>query len=229
MNLNTRINKTTAVTVPVVLVVLFTLAFLVTGKTPITSTAYAVGLAGSVLFCAGNLFFIGARAGYPWIAAIPMTLWRYIIISTLLSGVFVIGEKLLPAFHIPVLVMLIGHIAVFAFFFVMLLLMHTGQEYIAQVDQNVAVKRRFIKELSNDLLLIKENAPQVAKKDIQMIIEAVRFSDPMSNDTVSALENDITDNVARLRLHKEEKQISALCVEILKQVKERNNLVRAAK
>jgi len=229
MNLNTKINKTTAVVVPAVLVILYTIAFLVLEKTPITITAYVVGIIGSVLFFIGNLYFINVKSGYPWISAIPMTLWRYIITSALLSAVFVIGEKFALTFTIPYIVLIIGQVIVFAFFFVMLMLMHTGKEYIESVDKKVAVKRQFIKELGNELAMIKENAPDEVKKDIQAVIDAVRYSDPMSVDAVAAIENDIQDNVTRLAGMTDAGQIRELCVLIVRQIKDRNNRIRAMK
>ena len=229
MNLNTKINKTTAIIVPVVLAVLFTLAFLMLDKTSITITAYIVGILGSGLFCVGNMYFINVKTGYPWISAIPMTLWRYIITSTLLSGVFVIGEKLIPTFRIPFLLLLIGHIIIFAFFFVMLTLMHTGKEYVENVDNKVAAKRQFIKELSLNLASIKENAPDEVKKDIQTVIDAVRYSDPMSNDTVAMVEDEIQDNVTRLGQQTDSEEIRELCITLIKQIKDRNNRVRGMK
>lgn len=229
MNLNTKLNKTTAIIVPAVLLVLFTLAFLVLDKTSITITAYVTGIIGSVLFYIGNQYFIGSKTGYPWVAAIPMTLWRYIITSTLLSGVFVIGEKLVPTFLIPVIVLVIGQIIIFAFYFVMLMLMHTGKEYIDSVDNKVAVKRQFIKDLNNDLSSIKQNAPDEVKKDIQTVIDAVRYSDPMSSDALAMIENDIQDNVTRLGQQTDSEQIREICITLIRQIKDRNNRIRAMK
>ena len=229
MNLNTKVNKTTAIVVPIVLVILYTLAFFVLETTPITTTAYVVGIIGSLLFCFGNLYFLNVKSGYPWISAIPMTLWRYIITSTLLSGVFVIGEKMVLTFSIPYIVLIIGHVIIFVFFFVMLMLMHTGKEYIESVDKKVAVKRQFIKGLGNDLAMIKENVPDEVKKDIQTVIDAVRYSDPMSVDAVAAIEEDIQDNVTRLAKQTDPDQIRDLCIQLVRQIKNRNNRIRAEK
>lgn len=229
MNLNTKINKATAIIVPVVLIVLFTLAFLILEKTPITIISYVVGIIGSILFCAGNIYFVSTETGYPWVAAIPMTLWRYIITATLLSGVFVIGERFIPTFNIPALVLVIGQIILLAFFFVMLVLMHTGKEYIESVDQKVAIKRQFIMELINDLTSIKQNAPDEVKKDIQNVIDAVRYSDPMSSNAVAAIENEIKDNVERLGQQTDPEQIRELCLTIDRQIKERNIRIRSMK
>lgn len=229
MNLNTKINKATAIIVSILLLLLFTLAFFVLKRTPITIVAYVVGVLAAILFFAGNNYFIKTKTGYPWVAAIPMTLWRYIITSTLLSGVFVIGEKLIPTFNIPALVLIIGHIIVFAFFFTMLVLMNTGKEYIESVEQKVAIKRQFIKDISNELGSIKENAPVEVKKDIQAVIDAVRYSDPMSGEAVATIENDIEDNVTRLSLKTDPEQIKELCITLIRQIKDRNNRVRSIK
>jgi hypothetical protein len=170
-------------------------------------TAYIVGIICAVLFCVGNLYFIGVKNGYPWVAAIPMTLWRYIITSTLLSAVFVIGDNFILTFAIPVIILIIGHILVFAFYFVMLLLLHTGQSYIDETDKKVAVKRQFIKELNTALTIIRDSASEGVKKDIQAVIDAVKFSDPMSHESLSPVEDDIRDVAARLGQLTEPEQI----------------------
>lgn len=229
MNLNTKINKATTIITSIVLLALFTLGFFVLERTPITIAAYVVGVLAAILFFAANNYFIESKTGYPWVAAIPMTMWRYIITSTLLSGVFVIGEKLIPTFNIPTMVLIIGHLIVFAFFFTMLMLMNAGKEYIESVDQKLAVKRQFIKDLSNELGSIKEHAPNEVKKDIQTVIDAVRYSDPISCDSVATIENDIENNVTRLGLETDTEQIRELCITIIKQIKDRNNRVRSLK
>jgi hypothetical protein len=229
MDLNTRINKTTAIVVPVLLIVLFTGAFFALPRTSIMITAYAAGIIAAGLFACGNLYFIGAKSGYPWLAAIPMTLWRYLITSTLLSAVFVIAEYVVPSFKIPVFVLIAGHIVVFAFFLVMLLLMHTGKAYIEDVDKKVEAKRQFLKELGADLMAAKENAPAETGKDIQAVIDAVRYSDPMSHESLAALEADIQDNATRLGQQTGPEQIRELCVTLIRQIKDRNNRVKALK
>lgn len=229
MNLNTKTNKVAIITVPIVLITLFTLTFLVMEKTPILITAYVVAILSSILFFVGNLYFIGVKSGYPWVAAIPLTMWRYIVTATLLSGVFVIGERFVPIFKIPYLVLIIGQIIIFVFFFVMLTLMHTGKEYISEVDKKAYEKRQFIKGLSVDLASIIESVPDASKQDIQTVIDAVRYCDPMSSEAVAAIESDILDNVKYLGQQTDTQQISTLCVTLLKQIKDRENRVRAMK
>ena len=229
MNLNTKINKSTALIVPLVLLALYTLALFVFPRTPIVITAYAVGILGALAFGAGSLYFIGAQSGYPWVAAIPMTLWRYVITSALLSGVFVIAENLILQVRISPLILIVGQVLVFAFYFVMLTLMHTGKAYIEEVDQRVAEKRQFIKELSADLESVKKGMPDGVEKDFQAVVDAVRYSDPMSHESLAALEGDIRDNVIRLGRQTAPEQIRGLCVTLVQQIKERNTRVRALK
>jgi hypothetical protein len=143
--------------------------------------------------------------------------------------VFIIGERLIPAFNIPAVVLVIGQVILLVFFFVMLVLMHSGKEYIENVDKKVAAKRQFIKELLNDLTSIKENAPDEVRRDIQNVIDAVRYSDPMSSDAVAAIENDILDNVTRLGQQTDSEQIRELCITIIKQIKDRNMRIRNMK
>ncbi len=227
MNLNTKINKVTAIVIPAVLAVLFTLLLFVLPRTPILITAYVAGFFGAALFAAGNLYFIGVKKGYPWIAAIPITLIRYIIVSTLLSAVFVILDNL--DVEINALWLIIAHIAVLAIFFVTLLLLHTGKEYIEELEQKVASERQFIKELNADLATIRLNAPVDTQKDIQNVIDAVRYSDPMSHESLAELEGEIHKNVIMLGKLTGSEQIRTICATLIIQIKDRNNRTRALK
>ncbi len=229
MNLNTKINKVTAVAIPAVLAVLFTLLLFILPRTPVLITAYVAGLIGAALFAAGNLYFIGVKKGYPWIAAIPITLIRYIITSTLLSAVFVLVDNVVEDLQISALWLIIAHIAVLAVFFVLLLLLHTGKEYIQEIEQKVASERQFIKELNAELATIRLNAPADTQKDIQNVIDTVRYSDPMSHESLTELEGEIQKNVIMLGRLTGSEQIRAICGTLIVQIKDRNNRTRALK
>jgi hypothetical protein len=262
MNLNNETNKKTIFAVSAIIIVLYTLAFFIVRTTPVFITAYIFAIIGVALLCYGNLYFVRLRSGYPWAAAVPLTMWRYLITSTLLSAVFVIIENIIPDFlqrfhpalRIPLPIFIIAHLVVLAFYFVMLILMKTGKEHIERVDEKVAVKRLFIQELQVELSSIKENVPVELKKDIQSVIDAVRYSDPMSNEAVAALEDDIQTNVIRMgqianHLNNSVRPIGGnnsndgggsvrtervddireLCVVIQKMIKDRNNRVKMYK
>jgi hypothetical protein len=72
-------------------------------------------------------------------------------------------------------------------------------------------------------------------KDIQPVADALRFSDPMSHPSLESYENDIKDSLVRLEQAVSEKdaenaeKISALCVTLLRQIKDRNNRVKLVK
>jgi hypothetical protein len=164
---------------------------------------------------------------YPWIAAIPITLLRYIVISTLLSAAFVACDNL--AFKIPALALVIAHVAVFAVFFFLLLLVRTGKEYIEEIGRKIATERRFIKDLGVELKEIQLNAPREAQKELQTVIDAVRYSDPISAESLATLEKEIQDTVTLLRQLEGLEQIRAICDTLLFQIKDRNSRVLAMK
>jgi hypothetical protein len=232
MNLNNRVNKSAAALVSAVIFILYTIAFTALEKTPTLIVAYVFGAAGALTFFVGNLYFISAKSGYPWVAALPMTLWRYVITATLLSLVFVIAERTVPGYGLPYFVPLAGHILVLAFYFITLTLLHTGNKYIQEVDVSVAQKTDFIRGLTTEVMEIKRKAPAETARDVAALADAVRYSDPMSHFDVEALESDIQTGIERLRdavARGDVADIQKISADTTALVKDRAERVRALK
>jgi hypothetical protein len=66
------------------------------------------------------------------------------------------------------------------------------------------------------------------KKDIRLVADALRYSDPMSRPSLEIYGNDIEDGIARLGQAVSEK-VSALCATLLRQIENRNNRAKQMK
>lgn len=71
---------------------------------------------------------------------------------------------------------------------------------IERVEANVQKKVFFIKELQADVeLLIEQEKDAEIKNALQLLAEKIRFSDPMSDDTLSKIEGTILAKVSELK------------------------------
>ena len=64
---------------------------------------------------------------------------------------------------------------------------------VEEIDKKIKVKTFFIKSLTVDVEMLKEKAtlPEIAN-ELKPLYEAVRYSDPMSDDALSSIESQIT-------------------------------------
>lgn len=75
-----------------------------------------------------------------------------------------------------------------------------GRGEIERVETKVQKKIFFIKELQADVeLLIDREMDTEIRTALQQLAEKIRFSDPMSDDTLSKIESTIADRVAELK------------------------------
>jgi hypothetical protein len=232
MNLNNKLNKTTALAVPLVILVLYTIALLVFPKSSTVIVCYVFGLLSAILFGAGNLYFVQSKTGYPWVASIPMTIGRYVVTVALVSLLFSLASSLIPQYGLSPVIPAIVHIIVLAFYFVTLLLLHTGTQYIDQVDVQAAQDTSFMRSLKVELSDLRRKATPDTAKEMQKLVDLVQYSDPVSHAMVASLEQDMAQNVGKLRSAIADNQpevVVQLCTLLTDQVQERANKVRAMK
>jgi hypothetical protein len=232
MNLNNKLNKTTALAVPLVILVLYTLALLVFPKSSTVIVCYVFGLLSAILFGAGNLYFVKSKTGYPWVAAIPLTIGRYVVTVALVSLLFSLASSLIPQYGLSPVIPAIVHIIVLAFYFVTLLLLHTGTQYIDQVDVQAAQDTSFMRSLKVELSDLRRKATPDTAKEMQKLVDLVQYSDPVSHAMVASLEKEMAQNVRKLRSAIADNQTEVavqLCTLLTDQVQERANKVRAMK
>lgn len=152
----------------------------------------------------------------------------YIIAETLASTAFIIFEEDIPfgwAFAAQFL-----FLCVYAVFAVSGFL---AKETIDEVRTNVADKTRFLKLLRVDaeMLVNKCDDPELKGK-LQKLSEDIRFSDPMSSETIFELEREITNVVYQCGVELENGNINnaaELCDKASLLLEERNRKCKALK
>lgn len=117
--------------------------------------------------------------------------------------------------------------AILAFSVIFMVAGEAGRGEIERVEEKVQKKVSFIKELQADVeLLIDRETDTEIRTALQQLAEKIRFSDPMSDDTLSKIESTIADRVAEL---KKESDKMAIIHELDLLLAERNKKVKQLK
>ncbi|MDR1509431.1 MAG: hypothetical protein LBS53_07305 [Synergistaceae bacterium] len=231
MNASMTGNKKYATIIALILAVVASLFFLIVPEvTPLFLIAYAFALIGIGSFWLGSIYLFENMNGYPWFAAFPAMLLRYLVIEVFFSAVFVAFEQT-SVFRLPPVWFLVIHTVIAAYFAVHLIMLKGGKEHIEQRSAEIREKTYEWASLQTDVSAILEQTPEAAK-DIRPVADALRHSDPMNHLSLASYENGIKESVVRLEQAVSEmdtEKISALCVALLRQIKDRNNRVKIMK
>ena len=209
-----------------------TALFLLLTPTPVAIAAFCFSLIAPVALC-GTLWKTssGTKNNYILNAAFPLQMYTYAILNLTICGIFVLLDQL-DIWRIGVGWFILLHLILIAFFAWRLIAMDAGQEEIEKVEKQVKITRVSWKIISADVEALKNNAPAEYHRDLQNIIDAINYADPMSCDEVAALEEAIKDNVIQLELKlraPQAEEITAICLKIQRQIKDRNTRLKMLK
>jgi len=118
----------------------------------------------------------------------------YLVVQIVAFAVFVA----VPA--LPIWSAIVACAAILGFSVIFMIAGEAGRGEIERVEAKVRKKVFFIKELQADVeLLIDREADAEIKTALQQLAEKIRFSDPMSNNTLAEIENKIAAKVSELK------------------------------
>lgn len=166
-------------------------------KTPTFWVGYAFGIIAIILELLVNQKVQGSDKElksrfYGWSLMIVASV--YLTAQIILSLLFMVASS------IYVWIALIVCVVCLALCGVGLIAGESAKEIIEQIDVKVKQKAFFIKSLESDLRLLSASCSDVmAKKNIVALADAIRFSDPMSSDTLSGIEKEIEIGCATIR------------------------------
>lgn len=199
---------------------------------PITVTfiiSYIFAILGIAMLFFVNLYMLSNPKSYPWVAALPMAILQYMTAQTALSATFVIREIFfVSTFHLGLFVFL--HILLLGIFSVRLILLKGGKEIIEGRDSEVKQKVSVMRLMQNDVESVMRQHPQYDKL-LKQVVEALRYSDPMSNPSVGIYEEQIQRSIFAMKeLESNElAKIPEICESLLRQIAERNNRAKLMK
>jgi len=118
---------------------------------------------------------------------------------TSLIIVTIVGSVLMLIPDCPAWVAVIVCAILFGFSVIAVIKASVAADLVGEIDDNIKTKTFFIKSLTVDTeSLIARAKNETIKAECKKVYEAVRYSDPMSNDALSFVESQITIKFAEL-------------------------------
>ena len=230
MNLNSHQKRTLAGGLTAVLCLCA--LFILIPATSLAIAAYCFGLL-AVIELFGSIYLIAGttKNSYLTNAAFPLVTWTYATVSLAFS-VVIVALEYFGLWTMPVKWFVFVQILWAAVLVWRLLAMRSGQEIIETVGQKVQIEVANWKMVGLEVEALKETAPETCRKDLQNVIDAVRYADPMSCPQLESLDEQIRDNVRLLeQILKERKtdEVSRVCGELCRQIKVRNSRMKLFK
>ena len=149
------------------------------------------------------------------------------LIASLIAGVVVM---IVPA--IPYWVGIIIDVLILAFYAIAITKASAAADIVQSRGQNVKQKTSFIKMLTADAQTLVAKAGEDAKVSVNRVYEAIRYSDPMSNDSLASIENQIQNAFnafAEAVKNNDIDLVKSIAEELLCLINERNSKIRVLK
>jgi hypothetical protein len=229
-NVNLFVKSMTVVAV--ILAVCATLLFFIVDVTALFVTTYIFAMLGLAGVWLSGYWALKKPNTYPWSMAVPMTAVAYLVAVLSTSSPFVVREQmgLLFAFPFGWLALTDGALLVVAV--VRVIFLSAGTKAIERVDEEVKASTSNWKMLAVQAQAVLAKTPDSLKSDVRKVVETIRYSDPVENPSLSQYDEVIRENVAKLDRAVSEADaamVSDLCVQLERQIKERNNVARLMK
>lgn len=179
-----------------------------------------------------SLIVLGQRGMFlrDWLFGFPLIKHStvFLIAELVASGVFILLEEIVPfgwAFAVQFLLLCVYGICAVSCFLT--------KETINDVHTKVSDKTRFIKFLRTDAeMLVEKCSDPVTKEECRKLAEAIRNSDPMSNESLFELEKDLALTISECDRAVAAQDFSAvqdLCVKAKMLLSERSRKCKALK
>ena len=133
----------------------------------------------------------------------------------------------------PFMLALIVQVLILAIYAIVALLALMARDVVQDVNDNIKENVAAIKTLNVEVdVLIPQVSDAVLKKALKKLSETIKYSDPMSNDAVADIEQQIMQTVNELRIYIERSD-NASAVQTCKDIEvlflQRNSLLKATK
>ncbi len=116
-----------------------------------------------------------------------------VISYSALAASFIIGTLFMVVPNLPNWIAIIGCTAITAFYVIAIVAGKVTSETIDNIDKKIKTQTFFIKSLTIDAQMLMTKAESDKAKELtKKVYEAVRYSDPMSNNALAQSETSIT-------------------------------------
>ncbi|MCL2663900.1 MAG: hypothetical protein FWE83_11335 [Oscillospiraceae bacterium] len=160
-------------------------------------TGYGFSMLAIVMTAAVSLFAFKPEGLRSKIYGLPLisVAWRYLVVQMIIG----LAQILLDFIPIPFQYGLVVNIILLGLCLIGLITVEIGKDEIVRIDEKVKEKVFYIKALQVDVeTMADRTTDESAKKALQDLAETIRYSDPMSNPQLAAVENKIEAKVNAL-------------------------------
>jgi len=221
--------KKSVLQISLIMAAIATSTFFVVQITVTFSVAYIFTMLAIAIFCWGSLHLLNSPKSYPWFTAFPMRIWQHLTTQFVLSVVFVLRENLFEG-AFPAGLFLFLHIAILGYFAISLIIMKPAAEIIETRGAEVKEKVSLMRLMQADIESILQQYPE-HEKSLCRVLDALKYSDPMSHSSMSIYEEQIQRNIFSMNelSGNDSANIPNICDTLLKQIADRNTRVKLMK
>lgn len=229
--MSTNMSKNAVVFISAILAIALTaILFLIFNVTATLFIAYSFSMLALVMFCFANLFMLGNDKTFPLLVAFPKLIWIYFTSQLSVSVVFLLRENFLIGDALPIGLFIALHIVMLAFFGILLAMLKGATTIITQRDAEVKQKVATLQFMRLDVESILVKHPEHTKP-LKQVIEALRYSDPISNPALAVYDEQIYRSIFAMNGIEGNgpANIPQICGMLLNQIAERNRRVKVMK
>lgn len=165
------------------------------------------------------------RNDYPWVIVIPDMIFRYGIWSLIILLLNIVAEGLFDI-HIGFLWLTLAYLILLTIYAVRIISLSSGVEYIRKIDNQVKRKVSFVSRMVSEIdIIMNEFKTEEYRSELKRIREKLRYSDPISDDSLNDLEREIESSIRNLKTSlasKHKENIHDSIARIIRLVEERN-------
>lgn len=160
---------------------------------------------------------------------INKTFYKVSLITTSYSGLvlsFVFGGLCMVISLLPYWVGIILCVIILAFSVIAVTKSRAAIDVVSRIDDNVKIKTFFIRSLTIDAeSLVSRAKSESIRKECKKVYEAIRYSEPMSNEALATIESEITKKFSKLSesvISDDSEAVATLSYEIIVLIGDRN-------
>ena len=159
---------------------------------------------------------------------IPIVYVSYIaLLMTLLLALEALTLQFLPVWFTVIVAVIVLAYYAFAVFRTL-----AAAEMVMEVENKVEQKTEFVRTLTAKAKALEGSAPEELRPVVKMVYESLRYSDPVSNETVAELDAEIKEKYEKFAdaiTKKAKKEAEELVEELCVKLQERNEVCKITK
>lgn len=214
--------------------------FFVVRPTLLFLSCYAFAVVGGIEFAVSLMIIAEKKSKLPQDWVFPIIAKSYMI-SNLLTSIILVFLEFKFGIEIRLIWVFLIHTTLISIFSWQILALHAGKEHMEDVNKRANSNVEFCRQQNATLVSTKAKVnisamsladKNVAMRKIQKVIDAIRYSDPMTPEELLSLDNMISEKINSLipaLRNNSVTELESVCDELIVNIKNRNEQIKALK